>query len=89
MFFLSKIIQNQTTRKLHTFHLNGHFRRTTSNNLNEQQSNTGSGSNRIGFARQLLNKILLLRYSYLSYFAAIGGSSQNGPPDLSAKQVSS
>ena len=84
MFFLSKLIQKQTTRKLHTFHLNGNFRRTTSNNLNDQPST--SAVSRIGIARQLLNKILLLRYSY---FAAIGGSSQNGPPpQLSGQQVS-
>lgn len=79
MFFLSKfIIHNQAAaRNVHqSIHLN--FRRIS--NL-KQQSN--QKKNR--FAQQILNKILLLRYSY---FAAIGGSSKDGPPpNLSNKQV--
>ena len=80
MFFLTRpAVHNQITRKLHhSIQLNA--RRISA--TNPKQPNKP----RSRLAQQLLNKILLLRYSY---FAAIGGSSKDGPPpSLSAQQVS-
>lgn len=78
MFSLSRVaVHNQITRKLHQS-VQVHSRKTS---VFKQASKL-----RGRFTQQLLNKIRLLRYSY---FAAIGGSSQDGPPpNLSAQQVS-
>lgn len=80
MFSLYRVaVHNQITRKLH-HSVQLHSRRTSVSNFKQPSKLRGR------FTQQLLSKIRLLRYSY---FAAIGGSSQDGPPpNLSAQQVS-